>query len=269
MRDQYDSFGSPKAGVMVAEKYDKLVAEVSKAVGQLNATLRSIDQKVSLYGTSLDSRSNHEKLKELVEKGNKLVSKIQKRLKLLNNDLQGQSGAVVKMRTTTVKKLSGDFKTQLDLFQKSCQSVVATETSAVNHIRRSSESFVHAKQTGMAFTNYNEDQLYAQAQITTYDEDDMIRREEDIIHINHQLREINAAYKEIDGLVNDQHEVVVEIADNVDVAQDNAHKALEQVRSADSKRRYCACGKMQRWLYIGGGVIMLFIIIGVIMALKK
>ena len=37
---------------------------------------------------------------------------------------------------------------------------------------------------------------------------DLARREEDIIHINHQLREVNAAFKEIDGLVEDQGEVV-------------------------------------------------------------
>lgn len=36
----------------------------------------------------------------------------------------------------------------------------------------------------------------------------MIRREEDIIQINHQLREVNAAFQEIDGLVQDQGEVV-------------------------------------------------------------
>jgi t-SNARE complex subunit (syntaxin) len=36
----------------------------------------------------------------------------------------------------------------------------------------------------------------------------LARREEDIIHINHQLKEVNAAFKEIDGLVQDQGEVV-------------------------------------------------------------
>lgn len=37
---------------------------------------------------------------------------------------------------------------------------------------------------------------------------DLVRREQDILHINHQLREVNAAYKEVDGLVTEQGEVV-------------------------------------------------------------
>ncbi|KAG9416334.1 Syntaxin-7 [Aphanomyces cochlioides] len=268
--DPYDSYDSPKAGVMPNEKYDKTIGEVSKAIGQLNATIRSIDQKVSLYGTSLDSRNNHEKLNELVEKGNKLVAKVQKRFKILNNDLKGQAGAVAKARTTTVKKLSADFKTQLDLFQKSCENVVSSETQAVNNIRRTSSSFVSSqKANNPVLSNYNEDQLYAQAQVTTYDEDDMIRREEDIIHINHQLREINAAYKEIDGLINDQHEVVVEIAGNVEDAQDNAHRALDQVRQADAKRSYCACSKRKMWCYGGLLLVLIVIILSVVLSLSK
>lgn len=39
---------------------------------------------------------------------------------------------------------------------------------------------------------------------------DLIRREEDILHINKQLTEVNAAFKEVDDLVADQGEVVGE-----------------------------------------------------------
>jgi hypothetical protein len=39
---------------------------------------------------------------------------------------------------------------------------------------------------------------------------DLIRREEDILHINKQITEVNAAFKEVDQLVTDQGEVVGE-----------------------------------------------------------
>ncbi|OQR98976.1 syntaxin 7-like protein [Achlya hypogyna] len=271
----YDSFNSPrnnKDGLMDQGQYEQLLSEVSKAVGQFNSTIRSIDQKVSLYGTSLDSRANHEKLNELVDKGNKLVGKIQKRLKLLNDDVKNKSGAKAKARATAVRKLSSDFKSQLELFQKSCENVVASETQAVDQIRRSSSSFVAPKgdtSNGNQFFNYNEDQIYAQAQVTTYDEDDMMRREEDIIHINHQLREINAAYKEIDGLVQDQGEVIVEITDNIDNAHENAEEGLNQVKQADMRKSYCVCTKRKMICYGVLGLILVLLILTLVLAIGK
>ncbi|KAF0719158.1 Aste57867_1248 [Aphanomyces stellatus] len=268
MRDQYDSLESPKAGIMASDKYDKIVGEVSKALGQLNSTVRAIDQKVSLFGTSLDSASSHDKLLELLDKGDKLIGKVEKRIKLVTDDLRGQSGAVAKARSTTLKKLSADFKTQLDLYKFSSEN--AKHVPALSAAPMPAAHAQPHMQGNNAFNNYhNADQIFAQAQVTRYDEDDAMRREEDIVHINHQLREINAAYKEVDGLVTDQHEVVVQIGDHVDDAQENAHKALEQVQEADTKRGYCACGKKMRYVYIGGAVIMLLILIGVILALTK
>ncbi|EQC36788.1 hypothetical protein SDRG_05621 [Saprolegnia diclina VS20] len=270
----YDSFNSPRnnaGGLMDQGQYETLLSEVSKAVGQFNGIIRSIDQKVSLYGTSLDSRANHEKLTELVDKGNKLVGKIQKRLKLLTDDVKNKSGPKAKARATAVKKLSSDFKSQLELFQKSCETVVAAETQAVDNIRRSSSSFVQPKgeTNGNNFFNYNEDQIYAQAQVTTYDEDDMMRREEDIIHINHQLKEINAAYKEIDGLVQDQGEVIVEITDNIDNAHENAEEGLNQVKQADMRKSYCVCTKRKMICYGVLGLILVLLVLTLVLALGK
>ena len=37
---------------------------------------------------------------------------------------------------------------------------------------------------------------------------DLVRREEDILKINQQLHEVNAAYQEVDDLVRDQGEIV-------------------------------------------------------------
>ncbi|ETV89422.1 hypothetical protein H257_00709 [Aphanomyces astaci] len=267
MRGQYDSLESPKAGIMSAEKYDKLVGEVSKALGHLNTTVRAVDQKVSLFGTSLDSHSSHEKLRELLGNGNKLISKIEKRLKALGDDIKGQSGPVVRARSNTLKKLSTDFKTQHDLFSQSSQNAKvahvnlpsAAQPSAINQPRPAPGGF----------TNYHEDQFLAQAQVTTYDEDDLVRREEDIIHINHQLREINAAYKEVDGLINDQHEVVVEIADNVQEARNETHGALEHVQKADGRSNYCNCSKRKLYCYGGLAFIFVLMVLGVIIAVTK
>ncbi|ETW08556.1 hypothetical protein H310_01112 [Aphanomyces invadans] len=267
MRDQYDSLESPKAGVMAAEKYDKLVGEVTKALGQLNTTVRAVDQKVSLFGTSLDSQSSHEKLRELLEKGDKLISKIEKRLKMLGDDMKGQSGPVVRTRSTAIKKLTADFKTQSDLFKQSSQSAKSANVTLPS-VAKPSGINQPARPAPGGFTNFHEDQLLAQAQVTTYDEDDLMRREEDIIHINHQLREINAAYKEVDGLINDQHEVVVEIADNVEVARNETHGALQHVQKADARSKYCNCSKRKLICYGGLAFLFVLMVLGVIIALK-
>lgn len=101
-----------------------------------------------------------------------------------------------------------------------------------------------------------------------------MRREQDLVHINHQVREVNAAFREVDELVTKQGEVIggflldssggwlvlscrlgrscslcgampvlVEIEDNTADAQENVGNALDNVRQADHKKRYCACSK--------------------------
>ena len=41
---------------------------------------------------------------------------------------------------------------------------------------------------------------------------DLARREEDVLHINHQLREVNAAFREVNELIEEQDETVGELA---------------------------------------------------------
>lgn len=124
----------------------------------------------------------------------------------------------------------------------------------------------------------------------------MARREEDIIHINHQLREVNAAFKEIDGLIEDQGEVIgtsgfyiihrmmavfygkkgthnccdgqVEIVDNTQDARDNVDKALKEVRQADKKAKYCYCGRTKFMCYGGFALIIGILIISLVLSAK-
>lgn len=240
MGDRYHSAQSPPRNRdrgLSDERYSKLIQETSKGISSFNQLTRSMAQKMSLFNTPQDSRANHEALKELADKGNKLVTKINRRLQELNKSSQGASA---RMRKTQVAKLSSDFKTQLRAFEETCAKLIESEKQSVDFIRRSSHSFNHNDaKTKVEFSNYNEDQIYAQANIIAYDEDgkrvvsfgvvwcvcicqharvlmllwlferiDLARREEDIIHINHQLREVNAAFKEIDGLIEDQGEVI-------------------------------------------------------------
>lgn len=160
----YAAAGTPKSGE--AERYNALVAETSKAIGAFNQTTRSISQKMGLFGTKQDSRANHQELKELTDKGNKLVSKIKRRLEELGKSLSGPQG---RTRRTQVNKLASDFKNQCKQFEDVCQKLVETEKQAVAHIRRSSSAVRHDDAAGLG--NYSEDQLYAQANVVSYDED--------------------------------------------------------------------------------------------------
>ncbi|KAJ0407760.1 hypothetical protein ATCC90586_003262 [Pythium insidiosum] len=270
MGDRYHSAESPRG--ISDERFSKLAQETSKGISSFNQLTRSMAQKMSLFSTPQDSRANHQQLTELSEKGNKMVSKINKRLQELNKASQGQ-GPQARARRTQVTKLSTDFKNQAKQFEDTCKRLVDAERHAVDHIRRSSQSFrkedsFQDRDTrsgkpaggGFQFTNYNEDQLYAQANVTRYDEDDLARREEDIIHINHQMREVNAAFREIDGLIQEQGETVVEIDQNVEEAKDNVHKALQEVEQADARARYCVCSRMKMMCY-GGLVVVLILIV--------
>ncbi len=85
---------------------------------------------------------------------------------------------------------------------------------------------------------------------------DLARREEDIIQINHKLKEIKAAFEEIDGLIVDQEEVVgkcslysssviyslvVEVTGHTEATREDAANALQNVQEADKKTGYCTC----------------------------
>lgn len=169
MGDRYHSAQSPRERGLSDEKYAKLIQETSKGISSFNQLTRSMAQKMSLFNTPQDSRANHEALKELTDKGNKLVTKINRRLQELNKSSQGASA---RNRKTQVTKLSSDFKTQLRAFEETCAKLIESEKQSVDFIRRSSHSFNHNDaKAKVEFSNYNEDQIYAQANIIAYDED--------------------------------------------------------------------------------------------------
>lgn len=273
MGDRYRSARSPRnsSDGVSDERFSKLVSETSKGISSFNQLTRSIAQKMSLFGTPQDSRANHAQIKELTEKGNKIATKINRRLQELS---RGAKGPNSRTRRTQVSKLSADFKNQTRVFEETCERLLDSERQSVEFIRRSSQSFKGGNgRAGAEFTNYSEDQIYAQANVVIYDEDgtvsiaivnfcgvsrlidcilyslvvyvDLQRREDDIIQINHQLREVNAAFQEIDGLVQDQGEMVVQIVDNTDTAKENVEHALEEVRHAEQRRNCCACSRMK------------------------
>uniref|UniRef100_A0AAV1T2I7 t-SNARE coiled-coil homology domain-containing protein n=1 Tax=Peronospora matthiolae TaxID=2874970 RepID=A0AAV1T2I7_9STRA len=278
MGDRYHSSQSPRNsdGSVSDERFSKLVSETSKGISSFNQLTRSIAQKMSLFGTPQDSRANHAQIKELTEKGNKIVAKINRRLQELSRGAKGPSG---RTRRTQVNKLSADFKNQARVFEETCERLLESERQSVEFIRRSSQSFRGGdgrksrgdgpKPRGEAeFTNYSEDQIYAQANVVIYDEDDMQRREDDIIQINHQLREVNAAFQEIDGLVQDQAEMVVDIVENTDTAKDNVEKALEEVRQAEQRRNWCACSRIKLITICIFTVLVFIALMGIIFAAK-
>nr|CCA18611.1 syntaxin 7like protein putative [Albugo laibachii Nc14]CCA20567.1 syntaxin 7like protein putative [Albugo laibachii Nc14] len=260
MGDRYVSADSPTYS---DERYNRLVQESSKGISTFNQVTRSIAQKMSLFGTPQDSRENHNQIKELTDKGNKMSTKLSRRIQELNRACQG--GSQERARKTQVNKLASDFKNQLKSFETTCERLITSEQQTIEHIRRSSTSYERVSEDDIkpkfGFGNYNEDQIYAQANVTTYDEDDLARREEDIVHINHQLREVNAAFREIDGLVEDQGETVVEVQDNTETVKENVAGALENVRQADKKTGWFKCSKFK---LIGIGILLMLVIIAVI-----
>lgn len=174
MGERYRSVQSPRDSEMPGEfgdeRFRKLVQETSKGISSFNQVTRGIAQKMSLFGTPQDSRANHTQVTELTDKGHKLVSRLNKRLQELNKACQ--SGNKRAMRKAQVSKLSSDFKAQLKSFEDTCKRLVETERHSVDLIRRSSTSFKGGqKPAGNEFSNYNEDQIYAQANVVIYDED--------------------------------------------------------------------------------------------------
>ena len=98
---------------------------------------------------------------------------------------------------------------------------------------------------------------------------DLQRREDDIIQINHQLHEVNAAFQEIDGLVQDQGETVVEIVENTETAKENVEKGLEEVRQAEQRRNWCACSRMKLICITIFTLIVFIALMGIIFTAEK
>lgn len=168
----YAAADSPKQGE--AERYTRIVAETSTAIGAFHQTTRTLNQKLQVLGTPADTRANHRELKELADKGNALVATVNRRLQQLYALCTGPPG---RTRKTQVNKLSGDFKREVQAFEDACRRLVDAEKAAIAHIRNSSHSYRRDDSLddgaggGLELGGYNEDQLYAQANVTTYDED--------------------------------------------------------------------------------------------------
>ncbi|OQR86195.1 syntaxin 7-like protein [Achlya hypogyna] len=224
---------------------DKAIAEVDAGISKLGRITSDIKTKSSLFNTPQDTRANHDQLNALAKEGHDTVQTI-------SNQIQSLTGAASGANKSAVRKLSKGFQAQMAAFEAACNLMVESEKTTVAFIRKTSIKQDPSKQSDL---QYNEDQLYAQAQVSVYNEDgcaapskqglmdtiDLVRREDDIIKINHQLREIKAAYQEVDGLIKDQEEVVVQIMEHTEVAAENARDGLENVQQADKKTGYCTC----------------------------
>ncbi|OQS02842.1 hypothetical protein THRCLA_12217 [Thraustotheca clavata] len=201
---------------------DKAVADVDAGIAKLGRITSGIKQKASLFGTPQDTRANHDQLNELAKEGHDNVQ-------LIGTQIQKLTTSVSAANKSAVRKLTKGFQVQVEAFEKACSAMVEAEKSVVQVIRKTSIKQDPLQHAGF---DYNEDQLYAQAQVSVYNEDDLARREEDIVKINHQLREIKATYQELDGLVQDQEEVVIQITNNTEDARENARDGLENIMDA-------------------------------------
>lgn len=250
----YQTENSPRG--MDDKRYRQLVQEVSKGINYLDQLTMSIEQKSERIGTRNDSRNNHSELMSEIEKGNKAVGKVRRRVKELRDGVK--RGESSKSKNTQYKKLASDFRKAMERFERVAEDVVEMEQTAVDQIRRSS---VAQPKQQIDYKNYSEEQLYSNAQITSYDEDDLARREEDIINIGHAIKQVNGVYRQLDGLVQDQDEVIVEIAENAQDAKDNAEGALDNVRKADEKTKYINCGKKKCCC-----ILLVLIVVGILAA---
>lgn len=250
----YSAANTPRDGN--GQSPDQMIQETSRGISSLNQLLRTMHQKLSLVGTPQDSRSNHQQLTELMDKGNKLIQKLQRRLQELTR------GPAARTRKAQISKLTNDLKAQVKRFEEACERLRDVEASEIEELRRSSASSAHS------FHVHDEKRLFDQAQVTNFEEDDLVRREEDLIHINHKLREVNAAFREVDDLVREQGEVVVQVEENADEAKEQVEDALDNVRQADASRKYCACSKCKLIVYSTLIIILVLLIVSLVLGFK-
>lgn len=60
----------------------------------------------------------------------------------------------------------------------------------------------------------------------------------------------------------------MEIEENTEAAKENVGKALEQVRQADQRTKYCACSRFKLMCYGGFALIIVLILVGLIVGLS-
>ena len=241
-RDNYTSHESPRRN---SPNYDALMEDVSKGIRYFSEVTRSIEEKARLIGTKKDSRKNHKAINGEVEKGKNCAI----RIKQILREISGIQ------KTPEYRRTANEYRVLKERYEKACRKVVSDERDAVDHIRRTSTPSLKP----MDLSKYTEDQLYDQVTITNYDEDDLARREQDIIHISQQVNDVSAAFQEIDGLITEQGEVIIEVAQNTEETLDNTESAVEQLRVADEKTSYTGCSKRKCYCFM-----FLFVVVGIL-----
>lgn len=262
MDEEYNSIESPRD--MSDKEYRRLVEDVSEKIGEFSQLTRLIEQQMGLFNTPNDTRANHDKITKQVEKGKKLTSTISGKLKTLSSASTSGTRAQSRSRATQHRKLATDFKSQMTRFDHVCTEIVRSEQSSVNRIRNS----LSQQETPLQ-TSYSEDQLYAQATVTSFHEDDVARREHDIFNITQQIKQVNTAYREIGDLVNQQDEIVVKVADDTEGAKEGTTNALQQVREADFKSKYCSCSKKKLCCYSIIIILVLILSLAIVLGLNS
>lgn len=229
--------------------------DVSKGLDLFDQVIHAVDTKAKKGRRLQTTRTD-------VEKGKKLVIKVKAKLKELSS-VSKQRGAS-SSRYSQYKKVANDFKNQVRHFEQMVQHLASKANDPAWD-----EDDRQRKPDAQDFTafkpnDFNEDQFFAQATVTSYEHDDLHAREQDIINVSAQINEVNQAFAEIDGLVTKQDEMVIEIADNTATAKEHTEAAVEQVREADQKTKYCNCSKWKCCCIITM-ILIVGVLVGVLM----
>ncbi|XP_035666395.1 syntaxin-7-like [Branchiostoma floridae] len=268
--DQRDGrYGAPRAAGYQGDgsnDVNRLCELTSTNIFTISNNASSLEKTLKQIGSANDSHQLRERVHNMQQQTNLLVSETARCLKQLSSMTRGAP----KPQKLQVDRLSNEFKQSVQRYGIIQKRVAEQSRMSVDSIRspsRASQGFLDDDYGDESTSLLEEEQqrrrveeLQRQEQVIDFEGDIIREREERIREIEADILDINEIFRDLGTMVHEQGEMIDTIEANVEKAYGNVesgNKQLEKASQYQKKARKKMCCLLVVLLVVGGIIALI------------
>ncbi|XP_033126130.1 syntaxin-7-like isoform X2 [Anneissia japonica] len=246
--EMYDASYINSGGRSNTSDFNRLSQVIGSNIQKINTKVSEVQRMVDKLGTREDDHDLRTKLDEVQHFTNQLAKETNSHLKdMASLSLSGQDTRQARMQK---ERLTNDFSTALNQFQRVQREAAQRQRECVNRVRASSGLGTSANP--YEDNGHNEDLLGLGGSGTTtsqvmFQEDDLEslqEREAQLKKLESDILDVNHIFKDLAHIVHEQGEMIDSIEANVESAEihvEEANVQLHKARDYQKKSRKKMC----------------------------
>ncbi|XP_072015388.1 syntaxin-12-like isoform X2 [Amphiura filiformis] len=226
--------------------FNRLSSSVGSNVQKISQNVREIEKLVTRLETQEDTRVLRGKLDEVQHYTNQLAKDTNRMLKELNSIPLPSSQSDQRQQRMQKERLTNDFTTALNQFQRVQREAVTKERESVQRVRTHSgmsgggvmNPFDNTGEALINIEGQNQSVDTAQVQMQEDDLQGLKERESQLKKLESDILDVNVIFKDLATMVHEQGDMIDSIEANVDSAEVHVTEANSQlVKARDYQKK--------------------------------